>query len=159
MKTNQIILIIIVILLIVFGVYYVGFKNDKTDLEENNNNSTEEISIEREIEGNKEDLVSFSVQPNQEVAGLLNFQGVVRNAYFFEANIGINILDANKKLLKAGNAMATTDWMTSEPVSFEGSIDLTGLPTGPGYIQIANDNASGLPKYDKFIYIPVVIGQ
>ena len=117
----------------------------------------EEVFDEPKISGNKEDLISFSVAPGDEVSGVLNFSGTVQNGYFFEGNIGINILDQNKKLLKAGNAMATTDWMTSEPVSFGGTIDLTGLPPGPGYLQIANDNASGLPENDKFIYIPIVI--
>jgi len=112
-----------------------------------------------EVLPEKDDLVSFSISPGEEISGVLNFNGAVKNAYFFEANILVNILDQNKKLLKAGYGMATTDWMTSEPVSFEGTIDLTSLPTGAGYIQIANDNASGLPENDKFIYIPVVIGQ
>ena len=111
------------------------------------------------ISGNKDDLVSFSVKPGDTVSGVLNFVGTVKGAYFFEANIGINILDENKQLLKAGNAMATSDWMTSGAVSFEGSIDLSGLPSGKGYIQIANDNASGLPENDKFIYIPIVINE
>ena len=160
MKKNQIILGIIVVILIAFGAYYAGSKNDKEDLEENSsNNSTEEIYISREIEGNKDDLVSFSVQPNQEVSGVLNFNGSVKNAYFFEANILVNILDENKNLLKAWHGNATTDWMTVEPVSFEGNIDLIGLPTGPGYIQIANDNPSDMRENDKFIYIPVIIGQ
>ena len=119
----------------------------------------EEVFDEPKISGNKEDLISFSVAPGDEVSGVLNFSGTVQNGYFFEGNIGINILDQNKKLLKAGNAMATTDWMTSEPVSFGGTIDLTGLPPSPGYLQIANDNASGLPENDKFIYIPIVIGR
>lgn len=145
-------LIILVMLVILTLGYVWSQKNNVTKI-------GTEVQIGKEVEGNKEDLISFSVQPNQEVSGVLNFSGSVKNAYFFEANILINILDKNKKLLKAGNAMATTDWMTSEPVSFEGSIDLTGLPTGPGYIQIANDNASGLPEHDKFIFIPILIGQ
>ncbi|MDP9249152.1 MAG: Gmad2 immunoglobulin-like domain-containing protein [bacterium] len=121
--------------------------------------SPEDISPELDIEGNKDDLINFSVKPGDTVSGILNFTGSVKNAYFFEGNIGINILDENKKVLKRGNAMATTDWMTVEPVSFSGSIDLTGLPTGPGYIQIANDNPSDRRDLDKFIYIPVTIGQ
>lgn len=115
------------------------------------------IPIGNEILGNKDDLVSFSITPGQKVSGLLNFSGSVRGAYFFEANIVINILDSDKNLLKASNTMATTDWMTSEPVSFAGSIDLAGLPKGPAYFEIHNDNASGLSEYDKSIQIPIVI--
>ena len=146
MKKNQgfapvsIFITIIILLALGGGIYYIG---------------THRQIEESDIEGNKDDLVFFSVSPGDEVSGVLNFSGTVRNAYFFEANIGINILDENKKLLKAGNAMATTDWMTSEPVSFGGTIDLTGLPPGPGYLQIANDNASGLPENEDALRVPV----
>ena len=135
---------ILIVLALLGGAYYFGTRQ-------------EESTAAKEIEGNKDDLVSFSVSPGEEISGVLNFNGIAQNGYFFEGNIGINILDQNKKLLKAGNAMATTDWMTSEPVSFGGTIDLTGFPRGPGYLQIANDNASGLPENDKFIYIPILI--
>lgn len=103
------------------------------------------------------DLVSFSVAPNSKVKGFVAFQGVIKGAYFFEANILVNILDANKKILREGHAMATDDWMTVGPVSFEGKLDFNGLPKGEAFIQIHNDNASGLPEHNKFILIPVVI--
>ncbi len=119
----------------------------------------EENELVSAMEGNKDDLVYFSVSPGDTVSGVLNFSGIVQNGYFFEGNIGINILDENKKVLKRGNAMATTEWMTAEPVSFEGSIDLTGLTPGSGYIQIANDNPSDMRENDKFIYIPIIISQ
>ena len=107
--------------------------------------------------GNKDDLISFSILPNTKVHGILSYRGVIQGAYFFEANIGINILDLNKKVLKASYAVAKTDWMTTLPVSFEGNIDFTGLPTGPAYFQIHNDNPSGLPANDKSILIPIII--
>jgi hypothetical protein len=110
-----------------------------------------------QIEGNKNDLVSFSVVPNSKVSGVLNYEGSVKGAYFFEANIGINILDIKGNYLKRDHANSTTDWMTVEPVLFKGSIDLSGLPKGPAYFEIHNDNASGLPEKDKFIWIPIVI--
>lgn len=110
-----------------------------------------------QIEGNRQDLVSFSVKPGDKVSGVLAYEGVIQGAYFFEANILINILDKNKNVLKADHTMATTDWMTAGPVSFGGIIDLTGLPKGEAYFEIHNDNASGLPEHDKFIRIPIVI--
>ena len=141
---------IVVLLALVGGVYFISTQKQ----------TPEEISEQKlEIEGNASDLVYFSVSSGDEVSGVLNFSGTVKNAYFFEGNIGINMLDENKKVLKRGNAMATTEWMTVEPVSFSGTIDLTGLPLGLGFIQIANDNASGLPENDKFIYIPIIIGS
>lgn len=109
------------------------------------------------VQGNKEDLVSFSIFPNEKVSGVNIIQGIVKGGYFFEANILINILDVNKKVLKNSNAMATTDWMTADPVYFEGSIDFTGLPKGPAYFEIKNDNPSDLRENDKSILIPIII--
>lgn len=108
--------------------------------------------------GKAEDLVSFSITPNTVVPkGILSYRGSIKGGYFFEANILINILDANKNVLKSSNAMATTDWMTVDPVEFEGNIDFTGLPAGQGYFEIHNDNASGLPENDKSILIPIIL--
>ncbi|MDQ3075805.1 MAG: Gmad2 immunoglobulin-like domain-containing protein [bacterium] len=112
----------------------------------------------RPMSGNVADLVSFSIKPNTKVPkGILSYRGSIKGAYFFEANILINILDANKKLLKASNAMATTEWMTVEPVEFEGNISFAGLPSGPAYFEIHNDNPSGLPENDKSVLIPIII--
>jgi len=107
--------------------------------------------------GNKDDLISFSIWPNTKVYGVVSYRGVIKGGYFFEANIGINILDMNKKVLKASNAVAKTEWATANPVSFEGNIDFTGLPVGPAYFEIHNDNASGLPEHDKSVLIPIII--
>ncbi len=111
----------------------------------------------REVEGKKGDLISFSILPNTEVSGILSYRGSIKGAWFFEANIQINILNANKNVIKASNAVAKTDWMTVEPVEFEGNIDFTNLPKGPAYFEIHNDNASGLPENDKSIQIPIII--
>jgi hypothetical protein len=128
------------------------YKNNKLKINDNKN-----LNINTEILGNKQDLVYFSIDTGQKVSGQMAIMGSVKNAYFFEANILINILDANKNILKNGHGNATTDWMTVEPVSFEGNIDLSGLPKGFAYIEIHNDNASGLPENDKSILIPIII--
>lgn len=112
----------------------------------------------REVEGKKGDLISFSIVPGAEMpSGILSYRGSIKGAWFFEANILINILDKNKQIIKSSNAVAKTDWMTVEPVEFEGNIDFTGLPKGPAYFEIHNDNASGLPENDKSIQIPIII--
>lgn len=109
------------------------------------------------VSGKAEDLVSFSLSPGATVSGSFTVTGVVRNAYFFEGNILINILDADKQVLKKGRGTATSDWMTTGPVSFTAVIDVTGLQTGNGFIQISNDNPSGDSTKDRSIYMPVII--
>ncbi len=103
------------------------------------------------------DLSAFSIMPGTKVHGILSYRGTISGGYFFEGNILINILDANKKVLKNSNAVAKTEWMTSGPVDFEGNIDFTNIAKGPAYIEIHNDNASGLPEKDKSVLIPIII--
>ena len=107
--------------------------------------------------GRKDDLVSSSVKAGDAVSGKQKFSAVVKGGYFFEANILVNILDANKNILKKGNAQASGEWMTAEPVGFETELDFTGLPKGPGYIEIHNDNPSDMRENDKQILIPIII--
>ncbi len=113
--------------------------------------------IDPVVLGNKADLVSFSTTPGQKVSGVVKFTGSVKNSYFFEGNIVINVVDATANIVLKSNAKSTTDWMTSGPVSFSGSLDFSGLQKGYYYIEIHNDNASGLPANDKSILVPVVI--
>lgn len=152
-KTSQsknVIPIIIVIICVLAVIYY--FKKDVI-INFIKNDGNKEV----EILGSKQDLVSFSIKPGSKVSGITNVFGSVQGGYFFEANILINILDSDKNLLKSGNANATSDWMTSGPVTFDGTLDFSGLPKGPAYIEIHNDNASGLPENDKNILIPITI--
>jgi len=110
-----------------------------------------------EILGNKDDLISFSIAPGTKMPkGILSYRGTIKGAYFFEGNILIYILDKDKKVMKASNAVAKTEWMTAGPVDFEGNIDFTGLSVGPAFFEIHNDNASGLPEKDKSILIPII---
>ena len=60
-------------------------------------------------------------------------------------------------MLRTTYGTATSAWMTIDPVTFNTTIDFTGLVAGPGYIELHNDNASGFPENDKSILIPVVI--
>jgi hypothetical protein len=162
-KLNTILLSILIILVIIALRFM--FQNKETYIPVAGNKGAVEVidttmlilENKEQILGNKDDLISFSVLPNTKVRGILSYRGVIKGAYFFEANILINILDANKNVLKRSNAVATTDWMTSEPVSFEGNINFTDLPKGPAYFEIHNDNASGLPENDKSILIPIII--
>jgi hypothetical protein len=109
-----------------------------------------------QVSGNVADLVAFSIAPGAAVSGVVNATGSIKGAYFFEANIRVNVLDASKNVLKEGNGTATSDWMTSDPVSFAATIDFAGIPAGVGYVRLMNDNPSGMPENDKWIDIPVV---
>lgn len=161
-KLNSVLLLILIILMII--AIHIMLQNKEYYLEAFQK-ETPAVTVDQlqtpipkeTLLGNKNDLISFSIWPNTKVHGVVSYRGVIKNSYFFEANIGINILDANKKIIKSSNAVAKTDWATSGPVSFEGNIDFTGLPTGPAYFEIHNDNASGIPANDKSVLVPIII--
>jgi len=158
-KLNTVLLLVLIVLMVIAicmmkrnkDAYFPYLSHDKTEETKSDETAKPQIS------GNKDDLVSFSILPGAKLRGAVSYQGVVENAYFLEANIRINILDINKKILKNDHANATTDWMTSGPVTFAGTIDLAGLPKGQAYFEIHNDNPSDLPANDKSILIPIVI--
>lgn len=146
MKKLKTVLTILVIILIAI-LFWWFFTADKKDAYFN----------ETKIIGNADSLVSFSISPGQEVSGEIVATGTLSGGYFFEANVLVNILDKNKKLLRAGNGTAKTDWMTSGPVGFDTVLDFSGLKKGQAFIEIHNDNASGLPENDQSILIPIII--
>lgn len=150
-KFNKILFVFSIIVVIV--IIFLVTKRADAPISDNNNIITANMTVF----GNKEDLVSFSVAPGSTVSGVLDIMGSVKGGYFFEGNILINILDANKNILKNSHANAKTDWMTIEPVEFSTTLDFNGLSKGPAYVEIHNDNASGLPENDKNILIPIII--
>ncbi len=152
-KLNTVLLLVLIILMVI--AIKIMLRNEATYLPFLASNQTQTQTPP--IEGNKDDLVSFSILPGTKVHGVVSYRGVVKNSYFFEANILVGVLDANKKNILQSNAHSTTDWMTSGPVSFEGNLDFSKLTKGPAFIELHNDNASGIPAKDKSILIPIVI--
>jgi len=109
-----------------------------------------------QMSGDTANMVSLSIAPGAVLAGATTITGTIRGAYFFEANARGMLLDASKNVLKTFPITATTDWMTSDAVSFTTIADATGIAPGSGYFRIANDNPSGDPVNDKYIDVPVV---
>ncbi|MEI6581154.1 MAG: hypothetical protein WCO07_03225 [bacterium] len=161
-KFNSVLLLVLIILIVIAvcimfrgGKDYFNFSQKQAPIEVIDKT---QIPIPKVgLLGNKDDLISFSIWPKAKVHGIVSYRGAIKGGYFFEANILINILDSNKKVLKRSNGVAKTDWMTTSPVEFEGNIDFTGLPNGPAYFEIHNDNASGLPENNKSVLIPIII--
>lgn len=157
-------LILFLVMVIAFLVYVKDRKEIAISTPEENNSvdtiSKQDTDTVLSISGNSQDLVYFSIYPNSKVPKqTVPYQGSVKGGYFFEGNILVNIVDLDKNNLRTNHANATTDWMTVNPVSFEGVLDFSGLPSGPAYIEIHNDNASGEPENDKMIYIPIIISE
>lgn len=159
-KLNTGLLIILIILLAI--AIKIMLQNKQVYLPEfsqptSTQTKTSEPASIQNILGNKDDLISFSIRPFSNVHGTVSYRGSIKGGYFFEGNILIGVADINKKIIRQSNGVAKTDWMTSGPVDFEGNIDFSGLPKGPAYLEIHNDNPSGLTENDKSILIPIVI--
>ena len=153
-KLNTVLLFVLIILVVI--AIRLMLENKETYLPFMQNQETKTNAV-YQISGNKDDLVSFSILPGSKVSGIIKLSGSVKNAYFFEGNILVNIVDTNEKVLKVGHGTATSEWATTGPVSFEATLDFSGLPKGSAYIEIRNDNPSGISANDKSILIPVNI--
>jgi hypothetical protein len=158
--------VLLFFLIIIVGVaIFMMFKNketylpiiDEKEYKAEVNNKMPSIENRNLISGRAEDLIGFSISPNSKVKGVVSYRGTIKGGYFFEGNILVGVTDINKKIVLQSNAVAQGEWMTTEPVSFEGNLDFSKLAKGPAYIQIHNDNASGLKENDKIIYVPIII--
>jgi hypothetical protein len=158
-KKTKIYMLILSIMTLVAFVITISGQLKETPKENDPIKLIEEVKVvEGEgVLGRKEDLESFSIKPYDKVQGKISYSGSVKGGYFFEANILINILDENKNIVLRSYTTAKSDWMTAEPVAFDGTLDLSGLDAGSYYLEIHNDNASGLPENDKSILIPIII--
>lgn len=158
-KKTKIYILILSIMTLMALVITISGQRKETPKENSPIELAEEVRVtEGEgILGKKEDLVSFSIKPYDKVQGNVSFSGSVKGGYFFEANILINILDADKNAVLKSYASAKSEWMTVDPVMFDGTLDLSNLSAGLYYLEIHNDNASGLPENDKSILIPIII--
>lgn len=74
----------------------------------------------------------------------------------FEAQVGVvQLLDGNGKLLATGILTATDeDWMKF-PINFSTTLTFSTPTTSHGTLVFRNENASGLPEYDREFRLPV----
>jgi len=128
-----------------------------------NQNQNQAEDFTNEILGNKDDLVSFSIKPGQNVSGKMTISGEISGGYFFEGSLPVYILDANKNRTKfgPGHATATSEWMTNGPVSFAADFDFNSMPNGVAYIELLEDDPRDEIERGndpiKQILIPIVI--
>lgn len=82
----------IVFLVIIVVVVFCGWNFFGSDIK---NLISNQISVfNNKILGNSQDLVYFSIKPEQSVSGVLVASGSVKGGYFFEGNILVDILNA-----------------------------------------------------------------
>lgn len=93
--------------------------------------------------------------PNDVIKSPVTIQGEAKGTWYFEGSFPIAIMGENGMLLGRGTAEARGNWMTTEFVPFEATIDFTMSPTATGSVILFKDNPSGLPENDARIMIPI----
>lgn len=113
---------------------------------------TQDIGNELEL---KDQISVDSPRPNQEVSSPLTLKGQARGYWYFEASFPYKLVDANGKILAQGPVQADGEWMTTEFVPFEMTVEFEKSTTPTGTLIINNDNPSGLPENQKELRIPI----
>jgi hypothetical protein len=84
--------------------------------------------------------------------------GEARGNWFFEASFPITVVDWDGKIIGEGFAGAMGEWMTTDYVPFEASIQYqlpADIPYRRGALILQKDNPSGLPENDDALEIPI----
>lgn len=109
---------------------------------------------------NKADQIKLeSPLPNQAVKSPLSIKGQARGSWFFEASFPVVLVDWDGKIIAQGQAKAKGDWMTTEFVPFEATLDFTiakDVYSNKGALILKKDNPSGLPANDDSLEIPIL---
>lgn len=108
--------------------------------------------VKNEIEP---DIIISSPQRGQTIKSPLSVEGMAKGNWFFEASFPIRLLDDKGNELAAGQAIATSDWMTENLVPFKGEILFEPGTANQGVLILKNDNPSGLPEKEKQTQMPV----
>ncbi|MEK7193456.1 MAG: GerMN domain-containing protein [Patescibacteria group bacterium] len=106
-----------------------------------------------------DEIVVQNPEEDQTVKSPLEVRGKARGSWFFEANIRVDILDANNKVITQTNGMAEGEWMTADFVPFKSTVVFKTPDTKTGILRIKNDNPSGLPENEKSFDVPIVFGE
>jgi len=104
------------------------------------------------------DLVEVTSDISKPFSSPMVISGKARGPWYFEASFPISIMDADGKIIGAGHAEATADWMTTEYVPFTATVTYM-LPANTkdkkGAVILSKDNPSGLPENDDAFAIPI----
>lgn len=162
-RLNTVLLLVLIVLMIIALVFM--FKNKETylpSLSQNVKNENPQILNEKvkcEISGAKENLMDLSIIPCAGVNYAVTITGKLKGNYFFEGSAPVRIEDPSGKIVLKTNLTATSDWMTSDYVSFKFTINPADFnPSdfgGDATIIIERDDPSGQGKNLMPIKIPI----
>lgn len=89
------------------------------------------------------------------LSGDISVEGTAPGAWFFEGSFPVLIEDPSGNILSEGFVTAQSDWMTTLPIIFRGTLKGPGNYSGKAVLVLKKDNPSGLPENDARYEIPV----
>lgn len=102
-----------------------------------------------------DEIIVTSPFMNELVTSPLLITGEAVGGWYFEASFPVKLLDADGNVVAQHYIMTSEDWMTSEFVSFSGTLEFTAPSTDTGVLVLMKDNPSGLPENDDSVEVPV----
>lgn len=94
--------------------------------------------------------------PNQTVSNPIRISGEARGYWYFEASFPVSLV-VNGQVVTTSVAQAKTDWMTTDFVPFDFTMPYSVVSTTTAELVFHNDNASGLPEFDREYRLPITI--
>jgi hypothetical protein len=100
-----------------------------------------------------------SPQSGAAVTDPIIISGQARGTWFFEASFPASIEDAAGTRLAVTPAMTSEDWMTTDFVPFEATLDIPDGFSGSAILVLEKDNPSGLLEHADMRRIPIVVSR
>jgi hypothetical protein len=95
------------------------------------------------------EMIVFAPAKNTAVTSPLTLEGMAKGNWYFEANLPVEIVDAQRRSLGKKFVTATKDWMSESLVPFAGELEFQKPTTKTGFLIFKNDNPSGLEENEK----------
>lgn len=102
------------------------------------------------IQGSDSQVVLDSPREGERIVSPLKVTGRARGTWFFEASFPILLTDWDGRIIAESHVTATDEWMTTDWVPFEGTIEFTPdtSVSSRGALILKKDNPSGDPVHD-----------
>jgi hypothetical protein len=154
MQPKKIITLAVTLFLGVAIGFYIGYG---VGYERNNDGDTMDDADKYVFES---DVIKVtSPLSNSVISSPVTIKGEAVGNWFFEANLPIRITDNQGNQLGQGFAMTADEWMTTDFVSFEGTVSFDVRGNTEGYILLQKDNPSGLSEHNDERKMPIRFKQ
>ena len=89
------------------------------------------------------------------VSNPIRIRGKVPGSWTFEANFGVELLDAHRTLVATGYATVKGNWMTEQNVAFSASVPFEHPKSRTGFLVLHKANPSDLEGKADSVEVPV----